>query len=258
MALGDRHGVMSQHGPQDSARLYIFLTTEYQYFGATSGLDDQTAVAAKEQLLDDATLLSTWGFALKELVAVASNEEAADNPGAPVDLRPLYVLPVGHAWKHRAGATVIGDAAHLMGPWAGEGVNLAMWHSLLLARTIVETSEKTAGNDAASFQATLDPLINDFEIDMIAHCKEKAEESIKNGNMMFGEDGAEAFANFFRAAFSGADSSSKARRTSALHQFERSFRNASILTSAFDLSMARPGNDQGSCSRGTDLVECSR
>lgn len=195
-ALGNRHGVMSQRGPQDSARIYIFLTTEDEHFAATAGLAGQTAAAAKEQVLGDAALLSTWGPAIKELVAVACNEEAADNPGAAVDIRPLYMLPVGNAWEHRTGATIIGDAAHLMCPWAGEGVNLAMWDSLLLAHAIIKAHE-TAGKDAASFQSALDPLMKEFEVDLVARAKEKAEESLSNGQMLFGEDGAKAFAKFF-------------------------------------------------------------
>ncbi|PNY23086.1 Tetracycline resistance protein from transposon [Tolypocladium capitatum] len=195
-ALGLRHGVMSQRGPEDSARIYLFLTTADERFAASSGLDGGTAAAAKDLLLDDDTLLGRWGPALKELVAVACDEESADNPGAAVDIKPLYTLPIGTTWEHRAGATLIGDAAHLMCPWAGEGVNLAMWDSLLLASAISKAYE-AAGQAAASFQGALDPLMKDFEVEMVARTKEKAEETNSNGQMLFGEDGAKAFAEFF-------------------------------------------------------------
>ena len=195
-ALGNRHGVMSQRGPQDSARIYIFLTTKDEHFAATAGLAGQSTAVAKKRVLDAAALLGTWGPAIKELVAVAYDEEAADNPDTTVEPHPLYILPIGHAWEHKTGATIIGDAAHLMGPWAGEGVNLAMWDSLLLAHAIVKANE-TAGKDAASFQAVLDPLLREFEVDLVARAREKAEESLSNGEMLFGEDGATAFAKFF-------------------------------------------------------------
>lgn len=195
-ALGNRHGVMSQRGPQDSARIYMFFTMADEHFAVTAGLANQTAVAARACVLSDDALIGTWGPVIKELVTVACEEETADSPGGVVDIRALYVLPVDHSWEHRAGATVIGDAAHLMGPWAGEGVNLAMWDSLLLAHAIIK-AHATAGHDAAAFQSVLDPLVEAFEVDMAARSKEKAEESKKNGEMMFGEDGATAFVKFF-------------------------------------------------------------
>lgn len=196
-ALGNHHGVMSQRGPQDSARIYLFLTIDDEYFASTTGLADQTAADAKERLLSDTALLGPFGSTLKELVSVACDEEASDNSGAAVDIRPLYVLPAGNTWQHKAGATLIGDASHLMSPFAGEGVNLAMWDSLSLAHTIIKASETA---DRASFQTTLDPLMRDFEIEMAARAKEKAEESFSNGEMMFGDDAANAFTQFFLSA----------------------------------------------------------
>ncbi|POR33261.1 Tetracycline resistance protein from transposon [Tolypocladium paradoxum] len=199
-ALGLRHGVMSQRGPQDSARVCVLLTTADEGFAASSGLAGRTAAAAKDRLLDDDALLGRWGPAVKELVTVACDEESADNPGAAVDIKPLYTLPIGTSWEHKPGATLIGDAAHLMCPWASEGVNMAMWDSLWLARAITR-ARQAAGQDAASFQSVLDPLMKEFEEDLVARAKDKAEETYSNSQMLFGEDGAKAFAEFFLGAY---------------------------------------------------------
>lgn len=195
-ALGMRHGVMSHPGSHDSARLYIVLTTPDENFASASGLAGQTATPEAKQILSDVTL---WSMSpkIKELISVACTEDSADHPGSPVDIKPLYTLPIGTSWKHNPSATLIGDAAHLMCPWGGEGVNLAIWDSLLLARVIAK-AHKSAGNDNAIFQNTLNPLMKGFEVDMVARAKEKAEETYSNGQILFGEDGANAFVEFFR------------------------------------------------------------
>jgi 2-polyprenyl-6-methoxyphenol hydroxylase-like FAD-dependent oxidoreductase len=50
--------------------------------------------------------------------------------------RSLYMLPVGFSFPHRRGLTVIGDAAHLMTPFAGEGVNVGMEDARRLAAAV--------------------------------------------------------------------------------------------------------------------------
>ena len=51
--------------------------------------------------------------------------------------RKLWMLPVGMTWQGRKGVTLIGDAAHLATPFAGEGVNIAMQDAQKLAHAIL-------------------------------------------------------------------------------------------------------------------------
>ena len=61
----------------------------------------------------------------------------------------LYELPIGFSFGHRKGYTIISDAAHLMTPFAGEGVNAGMRDALQLSKAIVESTQTSSDLDAA-------------------------------------------------------------------------------------------------------------
>ena len=66
---------------------------------------------------------------------------------------------VGIRWENKPGVTLLGDAAHLMTPFMGEGVNTAMRDAVELAN-VIEGAIKDGGENA------LDQRIQKYEREM--------------------------------------------------------------------------------------------
>jgi 2-polyprenyl-6-methoxyphenol hydroxylase-like FAD-dependent oxidoreductase len=96
---------------------YVTLAKPLEWF---AGIDFTDPVAATARIAQE---FHGWAPELTALIT--------DSDTAPVH-RPHYALPIDHRWDRVAGATLLGDAAHVAPP-DGEGVNLAMQDGAELA-----------------------------------------------------------------------------------------------------------------------------
>jgi 2-polyprenyl-6-methoxyphenol hydroxylase-like FAD-dependent oxidoreductase len=64
-------------------------------------------------------------------------QELFENASTHFVPRPQYCMPFDQTWKALPNLTILGDAAHLMPPYAGEGVNMAMLDALELSQCLI-------------------------------------------------------------------------------------------------------------------------
>ncbi|KAK9482982.1 hypothetical protein V1527DRAFT_474613 [Lipomyces starkeyi] len=121
--------IISQRNGNNCIRTYACVRQPESWV-KTCGIDWTQQNAAKQALLD--RYFANCSSDLKHLVLDSSEGLIP---------RILYMLPIGYKWETCPGVTLLGDAAHLMTPFAGVGVNLAMADALDLARELVSRKE---------------------------------------------------------------------------------------------------------------------
>jgi 2-polyprenyl-6-methoxyphenol hydroxylase-like FAD-dependent oxidoreductase len=142
-ALSDEKGLITHRDGDGRITVYIALKIP-EHWMASDGIDFRDTEATKRQLLNH---FSDWDDRLRALIAESDAEFIP---------RGIYALPVGHRWERVPGVTLLGDAAHLMSPFAGEGANLAMLDAAELAEALL-THQDDVETAFASYEAALFP-----------------------------------------------------------------------------------------------------
>jgi 2-polyprenyl-6-methoxyphenol hydroxylase-like FAD-dependent oxidoreductase len=109
--------------------------------------------------------------------------ELFENAGGFIP-RQILSMPLSQTWEALPNITMLGDAAHLMPPYAGEGVNMAMLDAL-------ELSECLLSDNFTAVQSAIEA----YEKQMLVRASEATEMSIESTHILHSPQGMEFLKN---------------------------------------------------------------
>ncbi|RWM04639.1 MAG: FAD-dependent monooxygenase [Mesorhizobium sp.] len=168
-ALSPGKGIVAHREAGGVIHTYVALRCPEEWFAS---IDLADAAAARAIV---AAEFEGWTPALTGLIT--------DGETAPVP-RMIYTLPDEHRWGRVAGATLLGDAAHLMPP-SGEGANLAMFDGAELGKAIAANPYDT------------EKALADYEEPMFARAAAEAPDAHQVLELCLGERAPFSLVDFF-------------------------------------------------------------
>ncbi|GAA3568422.1 NAD(P)/FAD-dependent oxidoreductase [Kribbella ginsengisoli] len=169
MALGDSRGFLAHRETDGSLHIYSALMVPADW---STAIDFTDTEKAKLTLLEN---FEGWSDDLRALVTEADTELVG---------RPIHALPIGHRWDRVPGVTLLGDAAHVMSPFAGEGANLAMLDGAELAEAIARNADQ-------------ETALAEYEADLFPRSESAAQGSADNLAISFAPDSPQGILDFF-------------------------------------------------------------
>jgi 2-polyprenyl-6-methoxyphenol hydroxylase-like FAD-dependent oxidoreductase len=183
MAFGVNQNILMGQKANGEIGFYASFRAEEKW-ASNSGLDYS----------DNAQLLAWFKKEYAEWSSVWY--ELFENSATPFIPRPIYCMPLDQTWSSLPNLTMLGDAAHVMPPFAGEGANMAMLDALELSESL------TSGK-----YDTLEEAISFYETDMRKRAAIAAKESLENGEKMHSVNALNTMLGFFRGSPTIAESS---------------------------------------------------
>jgi 2-polyprenyl-6-methoxyphenol hydroxylase-like FAD-dependent oxidoreductase len=169
-ALGGGRGMLAHRETDNSLHIYAGLLAPEDWITTIDFSDTDTAKKAVLEYFDG------WDDSLRGLIG------DADTKLTP---RGIYALPVGHSWSRVPGVTLLGDAAHLMSPFAGEGANLAMFDGAELGLALAAHPGDTEAALAA------------YEADLFPRSEASAGESASSLKVIFADNAPQSLLDLF-------------------------------------------------------------
>lgn len=161
----ENRALIAQRNGNDTIRVYAGVR-QPETWAKDCGIDWANPSKARQLLSDE-----YFNDCHEDLQRIITSE-ATDG----LTVRSLYMLPVGLEWTNRPGVTLLGDAAHLMTPFAGVGVNVALTDALCLARSLLKFDNL---NDAVKV----------YEEEMFVRARRNAEKTYKGLQSHFSANG---------------------------------------------------------------------
>ncbi|MFD9128528.1 FAD-dependent oxidoreductase [Kitasatospora sp. NPDC059571] len=141
---GNGRAIIGQRNSGGHIRAYLAMRTPADWHTA-AGIADPSDPAAADAV--GRHLLAEYVGWDEQLLPFLTD------PDGGYRNRPIHHLPAPHTWQHTPGVTLLGDAAHVMAPFGGHGVNLALLEAAELAHAIVR-------------EPTLDAAVRHYEARM--------------------------------------------------------------------------------------------